>query len=142
MKSIFTLLVLVLFVFKAKSQEFLNATKSEIKKSITAQGGVLSDRSMIIICVFPKTVIEKNDINDIAFFIRQDKCYKYVVKYASDKNLKSIIEKFDTPSSGYSRIGKGLNWKNSKSDLVQVLDNFRNGVKTNAFWLEISKKEF
>lgn len=140
MKKIFILLLLALFALEARSQEFLNANKRKIKSEMSARGGILYDKSDVLTCVFPRAIVEKTDINFIGFFLKQDKCYKYVVKYATGKNLKSIIRKFDDPNSGYKRSGKGLNWMNADCDKIKILDNFRDGVKTNAFWLEMSKK--
>ena len=141
MKRISLFPLFSLFIIKAKSQELLNANRSEIKKAMTKQGGMLMNESAdIMLGMFPKPVAEKNDIYNMMFFIAHDKCYKYVVKYGTDRNLSTLLAKFDNPNSGFKRTGKGLKWIDSKGDQINVLDVYRNGVKISAFSLEIQTK--
>jgi hypothetical protein len=131
-----------LFIINAKSQELLNANRSEIKKAMIKQCGMLMNESAdVMLGMFPKPVAEKNDIYNIMFFVAHDKCYKYVVKYGTDKYLNTLVTKFDSPNSGFKRTGKSLKWIDSKGDQLDILDVYRNGAKINAFSLEIQAKQ-
>ncbi|MGZ6438403.1 MAG: hypothetical protein ACXVDP_16800 [Bacteroidia bacterium] len=144
MKRTYLLFLLVTFTINAKSQELLNASKSEIKKAMIARGGTLMNESEdVFLCMFPKPIVEKSDIYNIMFFVAHDKCYTYVLKYGTNKHLKEVIARFDDPKSGYKRLNKvkGIKWQNSKGDEVEILDIYRNGVKISAFSLDIHTKE-
>jgi hypothetical protein len=144
MKNLALLLILIAYAITVKSQDLLNANKGKIEKQMVSRNGILRFKQVlpggndVLFYSFPKSEVRKSDINTISFFLAQDKCYHYTIKYVTDKNLIPLISKYDNPNSGFKRMGKGLIWINSVTkSKIEILNTFRNGQKISAFVLDV-----
>lgn len=140
---------LIFISIEVKSQELLRATKNDIKKKMESKGGILKmdrigidfpevNHPNILLFFFSKS---NNDIFQASFFLSHNKCYKYTLNYTDNKNLRLIIDKFDSATSKFKRIGKNRKWENSKKDQIEILDNYVNGKKTSAFSVEFRSRQ-
>lgn len=150
------LLIAFLLIFcNVFSQEFLGANKSQIKKAMSNQCatllseeknvkglGITAGSYNLLFFTFPSTMLQKYDTYNIMFFsTTDDSCYRYIIKYASDRFLKTIINKYDNIYSGCKRVGNGLHWVDDKKGYeAEILNTSRNGTKISAITLAIYKK--
>jgi len=130
--------------YHAYGQEFLFASKSQIKQNMTLlgeiiavdhKGNTVSDMSfnMIYFRYPTASTAKQNDVLGSMFFLRHDSCYKYMIQYGTDKYLKSFIDKFDASESKFKKVGKELRWKNAKGDQIEIKVADKNARYTPAF---------
>ena len=146
--------MLILFTFRAKSQELLNANENQIKKYMNAKGGILKleelqndeafgGRYNELFYTFPKSKVESSDILFTTFYLTvKNKCVRYLTAYKSNKFLKDLINNFDNPNSGLIRIGETMKWINkSKNYEIEIsLSQFSTSGKSTAFVVDVYKK--
>ena len=150
MKRIYLPLLLILLVFDAKSQSLLGLSKAQIKKSIKARHGVIKSDNFYsagiigpphseLFCSFPEVIASKDDIHFIIFYLsKNDKCYKYVTTYGSDKSLRALINNFNNPNSELKKVDKDLKWVNASRgyEMEIIPGKMKSGQKTSIFILD------
>jgi len=122
MKKILLLLLLIVPVLKARSQELLNDDKTAIKDYMSTRGGVLKpdllgflSHNKKLVYRFPAEAEAVSDVFRMSFYFTPDgKCYKYFTFYKGDKNLSVLTHHFDKRTSGLKRVSKDLKWVNSR----------------------------
>jgi hypothetical protein len=146
--------LLILSAFRAKAQELLNTNENQIKKYMNAKGGilkfeelqndeVLGGRYNELIYTFPKSKVEVSDILFMTFYLTvKNKCVRYFTAYKTNKFLKDLINNFDNPNSGLTRIDKTMKWINkNKNYEIEILTSRFSSRKSTAFVLDIYQKE-
>jgi hypothetical protein len=145
---------LAFFCLSAKSQDFLNKNLSQISDENSTKFSHIFNRLEkgiqipgyyhVIICKFTKEAFEDSDITFMVFYISSNnKCFKYITSYASDKYLNKLEEHYNNSNLGLVTVKKNIMWLNdNKKYSIQILPNkLSNGQPTTSFILEVKKSD-
>jgi hypothetical protein len=127
MKKLLVIAFLLPCFKKAKAQELLNANENQIKTYMEKRGGVFKIKKdfkgdahhtalSVIYYDWSKFTSMPEDLYDVSFFMSKNKCYKYMIRYNSDRLLSNIIDSVSNKDADISKAEKNLKWVNSKKD--------------------------
>ncbi|NVM62213.1 hypothetical protein FHW88_000489 [Mucilaginibacter sp. SG538B] len=135
---LFTLIYSFLFAVKSESQELLNKNKENIDQyakhencSLTFDH-IISDAETnpfrMLVYTFSQSEKKKDGIYEITFHLSNDRCFRYLIGYNSNKYKAPLIQKIEGMGSDLQREAGHLIWKNKRKGFeMRIVDTYKGG---------------